>query len=366
MSSPVPNPPAPLRAAALVLGALLLTASCSAPADREAPPPGVEGAERELTFPAGPHTLHATFTAPEADAASARKVPGALIVSGSGPTDRDGNSPLRPEADTNLNFARVLADAGVASLRYDKLGSGQTGPGSAEEDPDGAPGADYAAFEEQMAAAYRTLLDQPEVDPERVLVLGHSEGGLFALRAHEALGGEEHLPSALVLAAPVGERYLDVIDRQLTESVRSAESRGWLSAQDAVRLLSDARQGRALVRSGEEIPPGFSPGLEGLYDSATGPFLAQIDAMDPLELAEGLPADTSTLVLWGEADAQITEEEVDRLMTGLPQATRVDVPDADHIFRVYDDSPGAVALDAHREFAPQVAPALRAFLREAL
>nr|WP_255646405.1 MULTISPECIES: alpha/beta hydrolase [Nocardiopsis] len=340
------------RAVAVAAAAALLSTSACAPAGEEAaPPPGVAGSERELSFTVDGIEVFATLTLP---ADTSGPVPGALIVSGSGPTDRDGNADMRPDANTNLNFARLLADSGVASLRYDKLGSGETGLGGL--DPE-AP-VDPDVFDAQMAAAYEALVGQSEVDPARTAVVGHSEGSLYALRAHTLVDAAP----ALVLAAPVGDRYLDVLDRQLTEQVRAVEAAGQLTETEAVTMLSDARAGRAAVRGGREVPDDLTGVVGTLYSPQNAGFLARMDRMDPVELAAELPEDTPVLVLWGEADAQVTGEEVDRLMTGLPRAERVDIPDADHIFRVYEDGPGATVLDAERPFAPQVAPALAEFV----
>ncbi|MFL1430138.1 MULTISPECIES: alpha/beta hydrolase family protein [unclassified Nocardiopsis] len=339
------------RAAVAAAAALLLTSACAPAEEESAPPPGVAGPERELSFTVDGVEVFATLTLPED---TSGPVPGALIVSGSGPTDRDGNSAMRPDANTNLNLARVLAKAGVASLRYDKFGSGETGLG--DLDPDEP--VDPDVFDAQLVAAYEAMAGQREVDPARTAVVGHSEGSLYALRAHTLVDASP----ALVLAAPVGERYLDVLDRQLTEQVRAAEATGQIPETQAVTLLSDARAARAALRGGRQVPDDLTDMVGVLYSPQNAAFLARMDALDPVELAAGLPADTPVLVLWGEADAQVTREDVDRLMTGLPEAVRVDVPEADHILRVYEDEPGATVLDAERPFAPQVAPALAEFV----
>ncbi|WP_017589104.1 alpha/beta hydrolase family protein [Nocardiopsis ganjiahuensis] len=339
--------------AALAAGALLVTA-CS-PTDGEDGPglPGRAGDEREVSFEGGGFAVSGTFTAPART--DDGTVPGVLIISGSGPTDRDGNGPGRPEADTNLNLARVLSGAGAASLRYDKFGSGDPAEMDDAELEAMERSVDPRVYDEQMAAAYAELVAQPEVDPERTVVLGHSEGALFALRAHEVLDAEP----ALVLAAPPGTRMLDLIDRQVTEQIRSAEAQGAVGEVGAAEMLSDVRAGRAAIRAGTELPPDDTTGL---FDEQNEAYLAWIDAFDPVELAEELPASTPVLVLWGDEDAQVNEEEVDLLMTGLSGAERVDLPGVDHILREYDDSPGAVALDADRPFAPAVAPAVEDFL----
>lgn len=356
----MPSPLAPLRAfgALLACGALLLSIGCGAREDTGAAEPRAAGAEdHDVRFTSGSDTLHGTFTVPHG---TDGRVPGALIISGSGPTDRNGNSEMRPNADTNRNFAKVLADAGVASLRYDKLGSGETGMGShAEDDTIG-----YDVFEQEMRDAYAQLAARPEVDPDRLLVLGHSEGSLFALRAPGVI--DRHPPKALVLAAPVGDRYLDIVDRQLTEQVRAGESAGQPDAERATELLSDTRYAIARIRDGEPAPADLAPELSDMFTPQLSPFLRRIDSMDPVRLGRALPPEVRTLVLWGEADSQVVEEDVDRLMTGLEDAKRVDLADTDHIFRVYHDSPGSPVLDDDRAFSPDVAPALTEFVESAL
>ncbi|GAB3212510.1 alpha/beta hydrolase family protein [Marinactinospora thermotolerans] len=354
--------PRPLQVCGTLLtgGALLLSSACAtAERDDEG---GVErldvaADEYEVEFRSGPDTLYGTFALPQ-DAGE--PVPAALIVSGSGPTDRNGNSPYRSQADTNHNLAAILADAGIASLRYDKYGSGSTG--TASRDPEEPVG--YDLFEDEMTAAYAELASRPEVDPDRLVVIGHSEGSIFALRAPNVI--DEHPPRALVLAAPVGERYLSLLDRQLTEQVRTAESGGALDAAEATAVLSDTRYAIARLRSGGELPEDLSPQLDALFSPTNETFLREIDAMDPVDLARELPADVSTLVLWGTADSQVDGAEVDRLMTGLDDAERVDLPDADHVFRLYDGSPGAPVLDEERPVSPELAPALTSFLDRAL
>ncbi|WP_304451303.1 S9 family peptidase [Nocardiopsis sp. YSL2] len=344
----------PVRGARLALAAgcaaltLAVASACTAGDDSSVEPPGSDGAERELTFEGGGREVSATLTLP---LRTSGPVPGALIISGSGPTDRDGNSPLRPEAETNWNLARVLAEAGVASVRYDKLGSGD----SAEEVDPEAP-VDPQVFDDEVAAAYAELVAQPEVDPERTVVVGHSEGALYALRAHDIVDAEP----ARILAAPPGTRYLDLIDRQITEQARQAEAAGRLPEAQARELLSDARYGRAEVRAGRELNDDIDS--FGVYTPQNQDFLAWIDSFDPVDLAADLPADTPVLVLWGEQDAQVSEEDVDRLMTGLPDARRVDLPGADHILREFRDEPGAAVLDSDRPFSAEVAPAVEEFL----
>ncbi|GLU48024.1 alpha/beta hydrolase family protein [Nocardiopsis ansamitocini] len=352
----MPSAPRPPFARALgsfaVCGSLVLTAACTSPPDTVGSDEHeIAATEREVEFSSGPDTLFGTFAVPDD---TTGPVPAALIISGSGPTDRDGNNPGRPDADTNRNFAAALADAGVASLRYDKLGSGTTGMASRTE---GAQ-VDLGVFDQEVTDAYAELTAQPEVDPERLIVLGHSEGSLFALRAPELT---EPAPAALILAAPVGARYLDVMDRQLTEQLRLAESQG-MAGTDVDQMLSDTRYAIARVRAGEEVDLDRGTALDSIFYPGVEPFLQEIDRLDPTELAAALPSSTPTLVLWGTADSQVEGSEVDRLTEALTNVERVDIPATDHIFREYGTEPGDPVLDSHRTFAPEVGEAIEGFL----
>ena len=107
----------------MLAAALLVTlAGCGGSAK-----PVVPAGSADVTFRSGTDTLYGTFQRP---ASREGALPAALIVSGSGPTDRNGNNPQLPHMDTNRNFATALANDGFASFRYDKVGSGRTGLGT--------------------------------------------------------------------------------------------------------------------------------------------------------------------------------------------------------------------------------------------
>jgi len=78
-----------------------------------------------VTFEAGGVTIYGTYTHP--GSAAAGSIPAAVLLGGSGSaTDRNGNSPGTPHCNLPKAVANWLSADGVASLRYDKLGSGQT------------------------------------------------------------------------------------------------------------------------------------------------------------------------------------------------------------------------------------------------
>jgi pimeloyl-ACP methyl ester carboxylesterase len=109
------------------------------------------------------------------------RFPAVLLVGGSGPTDRDETVAGLPIFGL---LASPLADAGYYVLRYDKRGVGQSG-GRGET----ATIQDYA---EDVRAAIRFLRDRKDVDAKRIVLFGHSEGGLVALLAasrHDDIAG---------------------------------------------------------------------------------------------------------------------------------------------------------------------------------
>ncbi|AUS81083.1 alpha/beta hydrolase [Actinoalloteichus sp. AHMU CJ021] len=167
--------------------------------------------------------------------------PAVLLLHGSGPLDRDGNTPKLP---TNLGpaLASALAAEGMGTLRYDRRGAGAT-PGVWQA-------AGFTGNRRDAEAAVRALAAHPAVRADAVGALGHSEGALHAmsLAAHGdvravvllagyARLGEEAmrwqagsifggLPAPLRLLrrplAAVGDRVLDRLRRTDTDVARLA------------------------------------------------------------------------------------------------------------------------------------------------
>lgn len=121
-------------------------------------------------------TLAGTITAPRGPGPH----PAAVLVNGFGPNNRDGAFGDRDDDGAPYGaLARELAERGVAVLRYDKRGIGDS-PGPSLSWLDARPLAADAA------AAVRALVGLPGVDPGRVALIGHSQGGDLALVAAAA------------------------------------------------------------------------------------------------------------------------------------------------------------------------------------
>jgi len=126
----------------------------------------------EVTIPAGDgadHTLAGTLTVPEASVWGNGPHPAMVLVTGSGPQDRDetimGHKPFAVLAD-------YLTRRGIAVLRYDDRGVGRSTGSFAD--------ATVRGLASDARAAWSFLRDHPATDPARVGIGGHSEGGLIA------------------------------------------------------------------------------------------------------------------------------------------------------------------------------------------
>ena len=138
--------------------------------------------ESTITIPSGNLRLQGTLTA-----SGSTPGPAALLISGSGPVDRDSNAKRLP-INVMGQIAAHLSANGITSLRYDKRGIG---------DSDG----DYlaAGFHDNVddaRAAVEALRSRTEVDADRVIVIGHSEGALIA----SVLAADDRLAGVVLLA----------------------------------------------------------------------------------------------------------------------------------------------------------------------
>jgi pimeloyl-ACP methyl ester carboxylesterase len=174
--------------------------------------------EFAVTFPAadGSVTLAGTLALPS----EGRDCPLAILVSGTGPIDRDvtlvGHAVFRV-------LAHALAEAGIASLRFDKRGVGESGGDFASAGP-----ADFVA---DVVGAMEYAVGRTGVPHERVGLIGHSEGGMVALTAAAErpetafcvllscplLSGKDNLIRSFAVLSRGGLRRDATFDRYVTE-----------------------------------------------------------------------------------------------------------------------------------------------------
>jgi pimeloyl-ACP methyl ester carboxylesterase len=269
--------------------------------------------EEDITAsgPIGP--LRGTLTLPTEHGPLPADVPVFLVVPGSGPTDRDGNSPLGIAAAPYRLLAEALAVRGHPSVRIDKRG--MFGSEGASPDPNDVTIASYGDDLLAWTAAIRKRL--PTEDGTRcVIPIGHSEGGLVALAAIA------RLPDAcgLILIASIGRSLDEVIGEQLRANPANAP------------FLQEAEAALATLKRGERVDAGtISPALRPLLGAEVQGFLIDAMSYDPLELAARV--EVPMLILQGTRDLQVSMADARMLADAAPNATLALLPDVSHVLK---------------------------------
>lgn len=270
--------------------------------------------EEDITAsgPIGP--LAGTLTLPNAPRPLPPEVPVFLIVPGSGPTDRDGNSPLGITAAPYRLLAEALAGRGYPSVRIDKRG--MFGSAGAVADPNDVTIARYGDDLLAWTAAIRERL--PAEDGTRCIIpIGHSEGGLVALAA---MG---RIPDAcgLILIASIGRPLDEVMREQLRANPANAP------------FLQEAEEAFATLGRGERVDGStISPALQPLFGEEVQGFLIDAMSHDPTELAARV--ERPMLVVQGTRDLQVSVADARILLDAAPNATLALLPDVNHVLKI--------------------------------
>ena len=215
----------------------------------------VAAVSRDVSFVVAGTTTYGTLDIPAHR--PGQRLAAALLLAGSGPTDRNGNDAAVGIAPYILRLiAGELARMGIMSLRFDKYFSGQTGGGAFAADPGSI---DLAAYIRQADAAYDFLRAQPETNTRQMLVVGHSEGGMYALVVAESVSPH---PAGLALIEPQDERLLSLIQLQTDEQIDAAVRQGMLTAASGRRNAAGVQQAISEFRAGQPVDTsGLAPGV---------------------------------------------------------------------------------------------------------
>ncbi|WP_246472734.1 alpha/beta hydrolase [Pelagibacterium limicola] len=236
--------------------------------------------------------------------------PVVLIIPGSGPTDRDGNSPLGINAGSYRLLAEELGAQGVSTVRIDKRG--MFGSAGAIPDANAVTIDDYV---DDTRAWVKTIRDATGTDC--VWLLGHSEGGLVAL----ATAQEEDAVCGLILVATPGRPLGDVLKEQLRSNPANApllsQADATIDALAAGRQVDDADLPAPLT-------PLFAPAIQG--------FLISAFSLNPTQLVERISK--PILIVQGEADVQVGVADAEALKAAAPSADFVLVPNTNHVLKV--------------------------------
>jgi len=303
----------------------------------------------EVAYVSGDVVLTGTLTLPPGD----DRAPALLLITGSGAQDRNeeilGHKPF-------LVIADHLTRAGYAVLRVDDRGVGGSGGDDAE--------ATYEDLLGDVLAGVARLRAHPRVDPARVGLLGHSQGGYLAPAA--AATAEGAIAFAILLAGPAvdgfatlvaqNERIFDLAlraaDPDVSDEAVAAAIAGqieFLEALYALLVADDAEGARALVRERVEsemasVPAEQRPDaatLEAIIEAnqagITSPALRSFLTFDPQPYLRQLTV--PVLALFGGLDVQVIAEQSEGPMrealaaAGNADATVVTFPGLNHLMQ---------------------------------
>ena len=286
-----------------------------------------------------PAPLHGSLLTPESHTRAA-----AVILPGSGPTDRDGNSAqFGIRAGTYRLLAEGLAQRGVASIRIDKRGIGESAAaGPAEADLRFSAYADDARAWAAEAAA---KTGQP-----CAWLIGHSEGALVALAAvaPNRSGEGDDKVCGLVLLSGAGRPAGVVLREQLAALPEPLKTR----AYDA---LAELEAGRTVADPPAELAALFRPSVQR--------YLISWLALDPAKLAAAY--DGPIFVGQGATDIQVTVVDAQAIKAAQPRATLVVWDGVNHVLKTAPaDRAANVAtyMDPALPLAPGVVEAVADFV----
>ena len=279
----------------------------------------------EISWPLDATTIDGTVVRPS----GAGPFPAVVMVAGSGPTDRDWNSPLLPGPNGSARLlAEALAQAGIASLRYDKRASG---PRARENMQVLVGKMSMQSHLDELVSAVRTLASQPYVRDDRIFALANSEGTLHAL--HYQLQNPAIPLAGLVLLAPPG-RPVGVVARAQLAAQAAAIPNG-----DALLALYDEAITRFMagepMAPDPALPQGVQMLLQSLETPANLPFARELWMADasPLLAQVNIPV----LVIIGKKDLQIDwqddGEPLQRAAAGHANVTFLFPENANHVLK---------------------------------
>jgi len=218
-----------------------------------------------------------------------------LIISGSGPIDRDGNIQGGAGKNNSLKLiAESLAPLGIASLRYDKRLVGlSTSKTFTEHD---------IRFDHYVADAENWLNFLAEKFEKPLFVIGHSEGSLIGIVA-----ASRTPVSGLVSIAGTARTASEILLEQLRDRLSSPQF------QEAERVISSLNKG---------ITTEAPPELSAIFRPSVQPYLISWFRYAPITAISEL--NVSIQIIHGTTDLQVPIEDAKMLHSSAPNS-RLDI-----------------------------------------
>lgn len=228
----------------------------------------------------------------------------ALIIAGSGPTDRNGNNPSAGENNSLKMIAEVLASGGISSVRFDKRGIGESAY-LVEKEEDLL----FEDYVDDVVGWIEKLKEDARF--QKLVVVGHSEGALIG-----AVAVNKTNVDGFISIAGAGYSAYEVLERQLR--AQSEE------VYDICKPIMDELMKGNLV---DNVPEG----LYFLFRPSVQPYLISWFKYDPL--VEMSKIEEPVLVIQGDTDLQIAVEDAERLHKSNPNSKLLIVKGMNHVLK---------------------------------
>jgi len=246
-------------------------------------------------------TIHGTLTMPKN---AAGKIPVVLIIAGSGPTDRNGNSPkLGLETNTYHMLAEGLGQNGIASVRYDKRMIGESQTNNKEAD------LRFDDYVDDAVGLIQKLNDDQRFS--KIIVLGHSEGSLVGM-----LACHDEPVKGYISIAGAGDRA----DKIVTEQMKSKPQ----YLQDEFKTFMDT------LKRGH-VTDNIDPALYFIARPSIQRYLMTWFRYEPARVIKTVKV--PVMIVQGTTDLQVTVDNADKLRKGKSDATVVIIPGMNHVLK---------------------------------
>lgn len=287
--------------------------------------------EKPITLKTAAGDISGTLTLPDRKGG-----PVALIIAGSGPTDRNGNSMFTNNNSLQM-LARALANAGIASVRFDKRGVAKSAQALKNE-------ADLR-FEDYIkdAAAWIQLLKKDK-QFNGVIVIGHSEGSLIGMVA-AATAGAKKFVSIAGTARP--------IDEILMEQLQTSKELHDMS----VPIVDSLKKGLLVTNVDNKLATIFRPSVQ--------PYMISWLKFNPQKEIKKL--NMPVLLVQGTNDIQVPVEDARLLSAAKPAAQLRLIQNMNHVLKQVEGDRTANAAsykDPNLPLSPGLVDAIAGFIRK--
>jgi pimeloyl-ACP methyl ester carboxylesterase len=234
--------------------------------------------------------------------------PIALIIAGSGPTDRDCNSHLGVQTNAYKMLAEQLANNGISSLRFDKRGIGKSQIAMASESE--------LRFETYIndVVSWISLLKRDNRF-SKIILIGHSEGSLIGI-----IAAQQTDIAGFISLAGVGR----TADKILKEQLKSQLTMNLL--QESNKILDSLKAGKTVS--------DINPDLAAIYRPSVQPYMISWIKYDPAQEIGRLTI--PVLIVQGSTDFQVKINDAKMLSASKPDAKLIIIENMNHVLKESD------------------------------